>query len=206
MKSLIFLGCIAVAAGCAEGHPAADDSLAQPVDVTTGAVTNSDVSFTIAGGFAQPRAVTMQVAAPVLQLHTTADRAELDSLSMPLGDVDVPASAFPPNGIHLRNLTLKVAPAKAAILDAQDNALDLRAKLPLELDWSVQLDDGSLYALGPVHTDPVNVDIHVFRDGAQATAVVQAACLGTCWSVDGVATLSDGAVYLEAAADVTPAN
>jgi hypothetical protein len=32
---------------------------------------------------------------------------------------------------------------------------------------------------------------------------VQAACVGTCFAVDGVAKLSNGAIYLEADADVT---
>ena len=43
------------------------------------------------------------------------------------------------------------------------------------------------------------------RVGGQTTATVQAACVGTCWSVDGVAKLSDGAFYLEADAAVTAA-
>jgi hypothetical protein len=181
VKRLILLGCVGVLAGCAEGHPAANDSLALPVEVQTGAASDSQVTFTIGGGFAQPSPVTMRAAhQPVLKLHTTADRAEVDALSMPLGDVTVPAAAFPPSGLVLRNLVLKAGPAKATILQAQDDALDLRATLPLELDWSVQLQDGSLYALGPVHTAPVDVDLHVFREGGRTTAIVQAACAGTC--------------------------
>lgn len=205
MKYLIFVGCMGVLAGCAGGQPAADDSLARPVDVQTGAVTDSQVTFTIAGGYAHPSPVTMQVGQPVLKLHTTAARAVVDGLSIPLGDVHVPAMAFPPNGLVLRNLLLKAGPAKATILQAQDDALDLRAALPLELDWSVELQDGSLYPLGPVHTAPVDVDVHVFREDGRTTAIVEAACHGTCWSVDGVATMSDGKVYLEADAQVTPA-
>lgn len=205
MNRLIFLGCVMVLGGCAQGHPATNDSLALPIDVTSGAVTDSRITFTIAGGYAQATPVTMQVAAPQLKVHTTADRAEIDELVMPLGDVTIPASALPPNGLILRKLALKAGPAHAAIMHAENDALELRAKLPLELDWSVQLQDGSLYPLGAVHTEPVNVDIHVFRANNEVQAEVQAACLGTCWSVDGVATLSDGAVYLEAAADVTPA-
>jgi hypothetical protein len=69
----------------------------------------------------------------------------------------------------------------------------------------MQLDDGTLYPLGTVHTAPLNVDIAVVRANGATTATVQAACLGTCWAVDGVAKLSDGTVYLEAGADVTAA-
>src|SRR6185312_9486053 len=91
------------------------------------------------------------------------------------------------------------------IVHDQVDALEVRAMLPLSLDWSAVLADGSVYKLGTVHTAPLNVDIQVSRVGASTTATVQAACLGTCWSVDGVAKLSNGAVYLEADADVTAA-
>ena len=87
----------------------------------------------------------------------------------------------------------------------QDDALEVRATLPLSLDWSVVLDDGSLYPLGTVHTEPLNVDIQVSRAAGATTATVQAACLGTCFALDGVAKLSNGTVYLEAGADVTGA-
>jgi hypothetical protein len=203
VKWWISLISIAVVAGCAEGRPAEDDSLAQPVRVQTGAVSDSRVTFTIAGGFARPSAVQMSVARPLVTLHTTGARAELDGLELPLGDVTVPASALPPHGLVLRNLALKAGPAHAEVLHAQADALELRATLPLELDWQLQLDDGSLYTLGPAYTEPVEVDVDVVRAGGAITATVQASCRGTCWSVDGVATLSDGAVYLETAAEVT---
>ena len=206
MKRLILLGCIATAAGCAEGHPAATDSLARPVQVETGAVTQANVAFTIAGGFAAATQVAMTVQTPIVKLHTTADRAMLDAVTLPLGDVTISAEALPPKGLVLRNLVVKAPATRAEILHAQNDALELRVNVPLSLDWSMQLDDGSLYPLGTVHTEPLNLDIDVVRANGQTTATVQAACVGTCWSVDGVATLSNGSMYLEADADVTAAN
>jgi hypothetical protein len=203
---LFFLGCIAALAGCAEGHPAASDSLADSIDVqSTGAPVESSVTFTMEGGFAGPSEVAMPIAQPLLKLHTRGDRAELDAIMLPLGDVTISREALPPKGLVLRNLVVKAPATRAEIMHAQDDALELRAKLPLSLDWSLQLDDGSLYPLGTVHTDPINVDVQVVRAGGRVTATVQAACLGTCWAVDGVAKLSNGAVYLETAAEVTPA-
>lgn len=205
MKRLFFLGCIAATAGCAEGHPSTTDSLAAPVQVSTGAVATSDVSFTIAGGFAAATPVAMTVAQPRVELHTTGDRATLDAIELPLGDVTIPASALPPKGLVLRHLVVKAPATRAVILQRQDDALELRATLPLSLDWAMQLDDGSLYPLGTVHTEPVHVDVDIVRAGGRTTATVQAACLGTCFALDGIATLSDGALYLEADAEVTAA-
>ncbi len=184
---------------------AVDDSLARPVAVETGAVAQSDVSFTIEGGFAAATQVAMVVQKPTVKLHTTGDRAMLDAIELPLGDVTISAEALPPKGLILRNLVVKAPAARAEIMHAQDDALELRATLPLSLDWSVQLDNGSLYPLGTVHTEPLNLDVTVVRANGQTTATVQAACLGTCWAVDGVAKLSNGALYLEADADVTAA-
>jgi len=205
MKRLFLLGCIAAAAGCAEGHPSATDSLADPVQVETGAVATSTVSFTIEGGFAAATQVAMTVAKPLVRLHTTGDRAMLDAVELPLGDVTISAEALPPKGLVLRHLVVKAPATRATIMHEQADALELRATLPLALDWALQLDDGSLYPLGTVHTAPVNLDINVVRADGRTTATVQAACLGTCFAVDGVAKLSNGTIYLEAEADVTPA-
>ena len=205
MKRLFLLGCIAATAGCAEGHPSASSSLARPVQVQAGAVADSNVSFTIEGGFASATDVAMTVKQPVVKLHSNGDRAVIDAVELPLGDVTISAEALPPKGLVLRNLVVKTATSRAAIMDEQDDALALRVVGPLALDWSMQLDDGSLYPLGTVHTEPLNLDITVVRANGQTTATVQAACLGTCFAVDGVAKLSNGAIYLEADADVTAA-
>ncbi len=206
MKRLFLLGCVAAWAGCADGHVAGiSDSLAQPVAVATGSVAASNVSFTIQGGFASAAQVAMTVSQPIVKLHTADGRATLDAVRLPLGDVTVSAEALPPNGLQLKNLVVSAPATRAEIMYDAADALEVRAMLPLALDWAVVLADGSLYQLGTVHTAPLDVDIMVSRAAGATTATVQAACLGTCWSVDGVATLSNGAVYLEAAADVTAA-
>ncbi len=206
MKWLILLGCVAAATGCTEGHLATNDSLARPVSVETGAVTNADVSFTIEGGFASATQVAMMIDKPTVKLHTSGDHAVVDALSLPLGDVTISAAALPPKGLVLRKLVVSAPATKAEIMHAQNDALELRVTEPLSLDWSLQLDDGTLYPLGTVHTAPINLDINVVRAGGVTTATVQAACLGTCWAVDGVAKLSDGSVYLAADAAVSAAN
>lgn len=203
MKYLFLLGCIAATAGCSEGHSTLHESFVNPVAVQTGAVTDSSVRFTVEGGFAAATEVTMAVARPLVRLHTGANRATLDAIELPLGDVTISADALPPKGLILRHLVVKAPATRAAIVHAQDDALELRATVPLSLDWSMQLDNGSLYPLGTVHTEPLTVDVTVVRANGQTTATVEAACLGTCFAVDGVARLSNGVVYLEADAEVT---
>jgi hypothetical protein len=212
MKSMIWLAWVASCswAGCAAvrtGDAAeASQSLAAPVAIAAGAVSNSRVEFTIAGGFAAAQSVTLTIARPTLQLHTTDAGAELDALTLPLGDIDVSAAALPPHGLALRGLTLSAGPARAERVNAADDALALRATVPLTLRWSLLLDDGTLYRLGDVATAPLVLDVQIARAaGSQATAVVQAACDGTCWALAGVARLSDGAVYLAADAEISAA-
>jgi hypothetical protein len=205
VKYSISLLCIASsAAGCAFAPAglSAQESLAAPISVS-GAGGSGSLTFTLADGFAAPTATVMQVARPTLKLHSTGARAELDSLSLPLGDVDVPATALPPHGLQLRNLVLTAGPERVAIMHAEDDAIELQAEVPLQLDWSAVLEDGTLYRLGAVPTDPVALDVHVFRAAGKTTATVHASCAGTCWAIDGVARLSDGALDVEADAEVT---
>ncbi|MGZ3407099.1 MAG: hypothetical protein ACXVAN_11690 [Polyangia bacterium] len=163
------------------------------------------MSFTIEGGYSSATAISMTVAQPLVKLHTSGTRAVLDAIELPLGDVMISAEALPPKGLILRNLIVRAPSTHAQVMHAQEDALEVRVNLPLSLDWAMQLDDGSLYQLGTVQTAPLNLDIAVVRADGQTTATVQAACLGTCWAVDGVAKLSDGTVYLETGAEVTAA-
>ena len=203
--SLSWLGCAQVQPGEPAAPPTPSNSLAAPLSIVAGEASASHVDFVIAGGFDGARPVTLTIGQPTLRMHTTASGAELDALDLPLGDVDVPASALPPSGLALRQLALSAAPTRAEILDAGDDALTLRATTPLTLRWSLELADGTLYPLGAVATAPLALAVQIARsDGpTAATVTVTARCAGTCWAIDGLATLSDGAVYLAAAADVT---
>src|SRR5262249_40555742 len=63
---------------------------------------------TAQGGLNQePKQVNFQIQGLTLDVHT-GDRPELTTLDLPLGDVDVPASALPPNGLKLRDVVLHV--------------------------------------------------------------------------------------------------
>ncbi len=132
-------------------------------------------------------------------------KPELEQLVLPLGDADVPASVVGPKGLKLRNLQLSVTePVAATVVHQQADALELTANAPLQLDWSLLLADGTLYKLGPARTKPLDLDVAIVRtaDGA-TTATVTASCPGDCWSIEGIADLRDGQLYVESGATVS---
>jgi hypothetical protein len=166
----------------------------------------SQVQVKAAGGLAsQPIRITVPLAGLSLRLRT-GERPSLQQLTIALEDLQIPADVLPPRGLGLRELQLSIdEPTRATILHAQDDAIELQASAPLRLDWSMVLEDGSLYRLGPAFTEPVKLEVQVVRsaDGAVST-ILQARCEGTCWTLDGIAQLSDGTIDLVADATVNP--
>jgi hypothetical protein len=203
MRTFAFVGAAFfgfVVAGCASGAPAASSlPLSSPLSIaSTAASAKGSVTFTIAGGFAGPTPLSMAMSDATLQLTSTGARAELESLVVPLADLDISAAALPPNGLSLRKLSLHVDRAAATVLSADEDSLSLRAEAPLVLHWSLVLDDGSLYALAPTPTDALPITVAVSRKGDGLAVTLEATCHGTCWSDPGVAALSDGDVKLQA--------
>jgi hypothetical protein len=74
----------------------------------------------------------------------------------------------------------------------------------LVVSWSLELEDGSLYSLGDVATDPLDLDLRVLRSDRQVLATVDARCRGACWSIDGIAQLSNAELQVQGEAAVSP--
>jgi hypothetical protein len=193
--------------GCAE--PAAVEEprpLAAPAEVTADrADADSRVRVTAVGGFAvRPSELSFDIQGLQLQFET-GDHPRVAQLSLPLGDVTVGKDVLPPTGLRLRDLRLSIEqPVDATMVHAQNDAIELSAQVPLRLDWSLVLEDGTAYALGPAHTAPVQLDVNLVRQGGGTVATVTARCPGTCWSLDGIASLSEGRIDLIANATVSP--
>jgi hypothetical protein len=135
----------------------------------------------------------------------TGKHGEITGLEMPLGDEDVSANSLPPNGLKLRDLQLGLDEMATLTTDyASDDYLELHATAPLRLAWSMELSDGTVHALGPAVTTPLAFDVEVERDGSDLTARLYAKCDGECWSIDGIARISDGQVHLIAPATIKP--
>jgi hypothetical protein len=200
---------LAAAAGCSDG-PApttlAAPSLASPLQISASSPTaDSGVTFDVAswnGGSSAHLTLTP----PDLQLVLrTGQDGQLTALELPLGDVDVSADAVPPNGIHLRDLQLGLDSTLQLTTDyASADYLEVHAVGPLRLAWSVLLDDGTTWALGPAVTEPLSFDLEVERDADQVIARLYARCDGACWTLDSIARISDGQVHIVAPATLRP--
>jgi hypothetical protein len=196
-----------VGCGAAPGAAAGPVALDAPVTVVAdGQAPTSSMQLQASGGFEQqPQQISLKIK-KIQLLAQTGAHPRLDELELPLGDLDVPASALPPSGLKLRDLTLRLpAGVEAQVVHEQADALELEVKTPLELDWSLALDNGSLYPLGPARTEPLRLDLDVVRGESGTVVTVSAHCDGTCWSLPGLAQLENGSLYVEAPADVTAA-
>lgn len=193
--------------GCGGAAPTAAGQvpLDSPVTVVAdGSAPTSSMQLEASGGVSpEPRQISFTIEGIQL-LVQTGEHPRLAELELPLGDLDVPASVLPPSGLKLRGLALQLpGPVDAQVLHEQPDALELEARTPLQLSWSLVLENGTLYPLGPSRTEPLLVDVDVVRKGASTIATVSARCDGTCWSLPGIAELKDGALYVEAPADVS---
>jgi hypothetical protein len=203
MRSFIILGALVIVAGCNSTIP-----LGPPTDSLRGAVqvlneatdAQSRVVFTISGGYSGPTTLTIPTHDALLELKSTGTRATIERLDVPLGDIKIPAQALPPSGLQLRNLSLDLDDVPATTVQASDDTLSFHSEAPLVLEWSLQLEDGSLYPLAPTPTDPMPIDVTVTRNAGDMALRFVATCKGTCWSDRGVAQLSNGSVILDAGA------
>jgi hypothetical protein len=186
-------------AGCSGTHPSAAPMPLSGAVQIAGEETSaqSHVNFTIAGGYGGPTAMSMAMHDATLWLRSTGTYATIDSLVIPLGDLTVSAQALPPSGLKLRKLSLHLDHTLAKIDRADEDELLLSANAPLTLDWSLELDDGSLYPLAPTPTDPMPIYVVARRESDQLQVTLTAACNGVCWSDPGVAQLSDGSIFLQ---------
>jgi hypothetical protein len=200
----LFAACLL--AGCTAASQAPNMvALTQPADVDAFQVVTSRFSLTAIGNLqGTPEPIDPTVMGLQLDVRT-GDHPRIAAFDVPLGDLDVSAAAFPPHGLKLRKLDLHIdRPADLTVMHAQDDAIELQATTPLTLSWALALDDGSTWTLGPMRTQPIQLDVTVLRDPAGYAATVSARCDGDCWTLDGIGTLRDAQLELQAQAEVTP--
>jgi hypothetical protein len=196
-------------AGCAGGAAPpvlTEPSLSQPLEATaTRPAPESRVSFEIGSWSGQTSAHLDLQPSDLRMALRTGRHGEITGLELPLRDQDISKEALPPNGLKLRNLQLGLDDTVSVqTMTVSDDYLELHAEAPLRLAWSVVLDDGSLYALGPAVTAPLSFDVQLTREEYSVTARISAGCSGDCWTLDGLARISDGQLQLVAAAEIKP--
>lgn len=195
-------------AGCHDGAapPALGPSLQDPLEVSAAHPSaDTKVSFTVAS-WKDGSATHLDLAPTDLRLvFRTGQKGEITGLELPLADEDISSQAIPPDGLKLRNLQLGLdSTVDLETESTSDDFVELHATAPLRLAWSVVLDDGSVYALGPAITAPMAFDVELEKHGDAVIARLYAQCAGDCWSLDGVAHISDGQIHLVAPATLKP--
>jgi hypothetical protein len=138
------------------------------------------------GGTLDPASTAMEVMIndAALSLHVKDGRATLDSIKLTLDNVKLPPSEDLPNGLELRDISLELdEPVRAAVDQAEPDALTLTAHGALMVHSSMVLPDGTLYKLGKTPTEAGELTVRVTIDGAKATATLDTAPQSTCWSV-----------------------
>lgn len=202
---------IALVAGCGGNVGPAPDEIAftTPIHVTTsGAVTpSSGVRFDVRGGVGDQHGVlSVAIQRFDFALAVGAERATLEQLDVVLGDMNVPSTAMPPVGLPLRDLSLGVVPpVRLEIIERNTDLVALRASLPLELAWELELPDGTHYPLGPARTQPLPVDVVVARDAAgDEAATIEIGWKGVVWELPGIVTVRDLFAHAEVPVTVVP--
>jgi hypothetical protein len=195
--------------GCTARNASGPIPLFDPVRVTAvGApAPDSAVRFHAVGGVgARAADIDLPVRQLTLVLVTDGDRAKLEELVLAVDDMNIPPDVLPPSGLPLRDLRIDVhAPGHMQVVQADENALALMAPMPLVLDWSMALPDGSLWPLGPAATDPLTLALAVTRTADGTRVAVDATCRGTCWSLPGMVEVSDLSVHGASSATVEDA-
>jgi hypothetical protein len=197
---------VALCPGCHTGSapPAvlSSPSLMEPLEITASAPTDeSSVTFEVASW--KDGSATRLTLSPkdLMLILRTGKHGEITGLELGLGNEDVSATAVPPDGLKLRDLSLGLDSMVELTTEyASDDFLELHAAAPLRLTWAMQLSDGTDYPLGPAVTAPLAFDLEVEKSGDQATVRLYARCDGVCWSMDDLARISDGQVHLVAPA------
>lgn len=181
--------------------------LDQPVKVTTRRAPKAGQLVLTAEGPISPQPTAVQLNVQEIHLTlTTGAHPKLYQLELPIGDVTIPADKLPPKGLALKNLVASAeTPVPLEVVHMQPDAIEVHATTPLWLHWSAVLSDGTLWPLGPAHTAPLELDVDVAQSGGTTVADVHASCPGECWSMDGVANLRDGSLYVESSVEVEAA-
>lgn len=186
MKTSLFAFPLLALAACAgPGRVDAGDSFVISADRAATTVTSR---LTVSVGGARPAAVELPVSMLTAQVAWTPVGGSLRTLVIPLGDVDVSAERFPPDGLRLREVTLDLpAVAHGSGHVTPDETVKLDVVAPMRLTMGLQLPSGETYGLGQTTTAPVK--IHV--EAGPESVGVKAECRGVCWKVGGVAEMSD---------------
>lgn len=196
MRTVILLFSLLATACAGVGGPDAEGSLV--IEAAHGvAALEGRLVVTVSG--TPPTLVEVPVAELTTRVKWGPIDGTLESLVIPLGDIDVSPARFPPNGLQLKEVTLQLpATAHGSGQRTSDVSMKLDVVTPLRLTMGLGLEGGGTYDLGPTTTAPVH--IHVEADSTSVR--VKADCRGVCWKIGGIAEMSDAMADVSSSAQV----
>lgn len=195
-NGILAFSLLAASACAGTGRSNAGDSF---VVGASRAATTPESRLVVSVGGSRPATVEVPVSMLTARVKWGPIDGELEALVIPLGDVDVSAARFPPNGLQLREVTLDLpVTAHGTGQKLSDDSMKLDVVAPLRLMMGLGLDNGGTYDLGPTQTAPV----HIHIEAGPTSVGVKASCSGVCWKVGGVAEMSDAVADIISPAEI----
>ena len=209
MKTLNLIALSVLAVGCT--RPADLEgvlTLDAPVRVEAhGTRPRSSISMTREGKLdPEGASLTMMVRDASVKLRSTGGegsrRITVEELTLWLDSLDLPPSPELPGGLKLRDGSITLAdPARARLVSAAPDALTVIVDGALEVHSKMVLDDGSLYPLGAIPTEPGELTLRVTSDGSAANVRIDGAPSGQeCWSMGPLLLVRDCALHVDSPA------
>lgn len=202
--SAVLAGLAAFAGACgpsgpapAPGEPPLVERLATPTpfQVDLGGSTAAVVAR--AEGEVEPTEFDLDIlGGSAVARVTGAEELVVESFSVDIDSVTIPAELVPPDGLPLRDIRVTIERPGGAPLDDLGDMIATVVELDVLVEWSGEFEDGRLYPLRSMRLEnlPVSVEIQEAEGGLRAhlTAVRQ----GPFWEWGGMFELSDLTVDL----------
>lgn len=199
-------------AACAEDRSSVTEtpSLMTPLTITsTGEMSKSSVSLHVENDlFGQVDDVRIPLEGITFSARLGTDSFFIDQLAFDLGDIDISPTAMPPAGLRLRQVGLALLPPSGVASFAgnmfghKETRVDVAATLPFQIQWKLELADGTLFDLGPGVMAPLDFLFSVTPattpDGADAKLTLVATCEGACWEMPKTLRFENAAITVEA--------
>jgi hypothetical protein len=129
----------------------------------------------------------------------------VESLTLSLADVDLPATQQMPDGMHLRDQYLIApAPIEAPLDSRGPNGVGGSTAAALEYHTAMLLADGTHWPLGKTEMASDRLQVQIARTGQGVTITLDSAAGGACGTLGQLLSLSNCSLYVEADGSLSP--
>lgn len=209
--SLIGVASLGLLAACNDSPSVTETpSLMTPLTITsTGEMSKSSVSVHVENYlFGQVDDVRIPLHGITFSARLGTETFAIDQLTLELGDIDISPAAMPPAGLRLRQVALALLPPDGGASFAgnmfghKETRVDVAATLPFQIQWKLELADGTLFDLGPGVMAPLDFIFSITppttASDADAKLTLVATCEGACWEMPKTLGFENAAITVEA--------